>query len=351
MECRAVKDRTHFVALMAIAYHVSGDAGRCTASTETLQSEARLSERAFQGAVNALTDGTGPKGYGVPVVFLVSGGGGHGRTAVYRLNLPWLRGEMAPPADSDTPQALRGKEVENPAAAAPFEDGYPAGAAGFGDETPQALRQNPAGAAGEPVIEPVGEGEDDDGRDHGPVSRPLWRGEATGADSSDLDALGPDAARHRVAVDAALVLDDDGRRQWACRVLRAGNLPPAESLRDLGEREARHGPLALVAGLAIVDHADLQSPAYASRLRYLDKTLSGLSDHARRHATAPDLAADPGAHPGGDRGPGGPLRSSRATPGTAGFGAAAAQRRDGRGARGVGGRPQRGAHGGTDFDA
>lgn len=147
--------------------------------------------------------------------------------------------------------------------------------------------------------------EEDDDR-----ARGVWRGELPGP--VDVDALGESAVRHRRAVEAAAALTDAQRVGWACRVLRAGQMPGAERLRDLGERAARHGPAALVVALAIADHAELRSPAYGSRLRYLDTTLEALSDHARRSRTVPQPArraggtghgagSDSTADRGGDR--------------------------------------------------
>lgn len=124
-----------------------------------------------------------------------------------------------------------------------------------------------------------------------PDGRRIWSGSLPGPVDVDAGALslrfGESAARHRLAVEAASALTDAERVGWACRVLRAGQMPDADRLRDLGERAARHGPAALVVALAIADHAELRSPAYGSRLRYLDTTLEALSDHARRQRTAP----------------------------------------------------------------
>lgn len=99
--------------------------------------------------------------------------------------------------------------------------------------------------------------------------------------------FGPDAERHAAAIAERAAAPKADRLAWAARVLRAGMLPTAQHRRDLGARSAQFGAAALTVALVLTEHADLTSRSYAPRLRYLDRILETLSDHARRQNTAP----------------------------------------------------------------
>lgn len=274
MESRHIKDRTHFAALMAVAFHVRGDDGLCTASVETLAAEARLSERAVQGALKALSDGSGPKGYGVQVLTVVEEGGGRNRPTKYRLNLPWLRGE-------------------NPAAPAPFEDINPAAPA-----------QNPAAPAPEPVREPVRD--EDDGvdaraREAVPLSS-LWE---SGGSFPRHRAEIEDAAE---AVGPAPTWTEGAAHQLAVTSLKAAGLLTPQLVAALDAATARLGAGAVVAALVVTRRGADPKSRYQARLSYLKSVIESLDDHATavRYAADPRNAAAPVA-----RGGGGPVGAPR----------------------------------------
>lgn len=134
-----------------------------------------------------------------------------------------------------------------------------------------------------------GHGEGAGGHDQ-PEPRPLWDG---AVEPFDPERFGDDGETYRRPIEAALALDDQARVRWACNVLRAGQLPAADRLRDLGERAARHGPEVLIVALAKTDHG-ATSRSYGPRLRFLDSALETTAHDAHRTTHAPAGNADDG---------------------------------------------------------
>ena len=134
-----------------------------------------------------------------------------------------------------------------------------------------------------------GHGEGAGGHDQ-PEPRPLWDG---AVELFDPARFGDDGETYRRPIEAALALDDQARVRWACNVLRAGQMPAADRLRDLGERAARHGPEVLIVALAKTDHG-ATSRSYGPRLRFLDSALETTAHDAHRTTHAPAGSANDG---------------------------------------------------------
>lgn len=149
----------------------------------------------------------------------------------------------------------------------------------------------------------------DQDEDEARASVGLWDGSLT--EAPNASSFGPDAARHHAAIAERAAAPKADRLAWACRVLRAGQMPPADRLRDLGTRAVRHGPAALTVALVLTEHADVNAKSYAPRLRYLDSILNTLADHERLAATAPAERPDTPAARSGDRKPAGAAASFR----------------------------------------
>lgn len=279
MECRAIKHRAHFCALLAIAYHVKGDEGLCTASKETLVAESRLGRTLLYDALAALQS-DGPAGYGEPIVEVVEAGGGAGHTTAYRLNLAWLR---AHGPRSKTVRWADASEAEAGTKTVRSPDGS-------ARDTVRPPDDNRPPTGHEPVKEPrVEVGAQAEAREparahEGPVR---------------LDELPPNVLQYRRQIKARLAADDPARRQAAYQALRAGQLPDRDVVRLLDAAEARAGPLAVAAALTVTaNEAEAGFPR--KRIKHFQSTLDTILDHVQRTRIGTDAgdADSPPRRPG-----------------------------------------------------